>query len=153
MTTTNLPASLNNLLTGLVATQAAARVSAGGEQYLKLQKSGIWTYGAEDIDVQDGSKWAADPNSFTHGYVCWESDKDKPAAKLGEVMRPATDPAIDPMSLPNHGSPWAAQLGVSLLCLTGEDKGTTVTYTTTSKGGTRAISELMGALIESDQLR
>ena len=30
-----------------------------------------------------------------HGYVAWENDPKKAAAKLGEEMRPAYDPAIN----------------------------------------------------------
>lgn len=148
MTTPNLPAALDQLKRGLESTHARNKAHEGaGEQYLKLAKSGIWTYGADGIDVQDGSLWAVDPNSFIAGYIAWQPDSNKAAEKLGEEMRPATDPPVIRGDLPDVGGPWDEQLGCTLLCLTGEDAGTRVSYNTTSKGGLRAINGLLGHVV------
>lgn len=147
MSSNKLPASMDNLLKGLVATHARVKTTAGDENYLKLAKTGVWMYGADEIDVEEGSEWAIDPNSFTAGFIAWEPDNNKPAEKLGEEMRPATDPPILRADLPDVGAPWAEQMGCQLMCLTGEDKGVRVSYSTTSKGGLRAINTILGEVV------
>lgn len=156
----NLPANLQSLMTGLQSAHQRTKALAGsaGEQYLRLQKTGVWTYGADDIDVQENSAWAVDPNSFVMGFIAWEPDDNKAAEKLGEEMRAATDKPILRADLPEVGGPWDEQLGMTLLCLNGEDKGTKVIYNTTSKGGLRAVNEVLGAVVmrlqegENDQI-
>lgn len=147
MSINTLPASIDHLMKGLVATHARVKTAAGDENYLKLAKTGVWTYGADEIDVEEGSEWAIDPNSFVTGFIAWEPDDNKPAEKLGEEMRPATDPPILRSDLPDVGAPWAEQMGCQLMCLTGEDKGTRVSYATTSKGGLRAINTILGEVV------
>ena len=145
----NLPANMSTMLAGLQAAKTTIAVSAGsGDPFLKLTKSGIFCYGADGVEVEENSAWAADPASFQHGFICWNSDPAiKAAEKLGERMVPATDPAIQLSDLEKFESPWMPQLGVSFLCLNGEDKGVKVVYTTTSKGGIKGLSALLGEVI------
>jgi len=149
----NLPANIAGMLTGLQQTHHRVKTTSGAEgaMFLKLTKAGYWAFGPEEIEVQQGSQWAIGPSTFQHGYVAWEQDAKKAAAKLGEEMRPAYEPAINVANLPDVGAPWDQQLGMGLICINGDDKGTNVVYTTTSKGGVRAINTLLGALIERIQ--
>jgi hypothetical protein len=51
---------------------------------------------------------------------------------------------------------WETQVGMSLKCLTGEDKGMEARFTTTSVGGKRAVQTLAVALaeqVEKDQTK
>jgi hypothetical protein len=51
---------------------------------------------------------------------------------------------------------WETQVGMSLKCLTGEDKGMEARFTTTSVGGKRAVQALAVALaeqVEKDQTK
>lgn len=149
MSTSNLPANMSTMLAGLQAAKTSIAVSAGsGDPFLKLAKSGVFQYGADGVEVDKGSAWAADPASFQHGFICWNDDPDiKVAEKLGERMVPATDPAVQIADLEKFSAPWVPQLGVAFLCLNGQDKGTRVVYTTTSKGGIKGLSALLGEVI------
>ena len=125
----------------------------GMHPYLKLEKTGNWVYGPEDIEVQEGSLWAINPLSFKHGWTCWTSypsDMKKKNENKGKVMVPlgADKPEVenltqymDPDGL-NNGQPWpwTAAMSVELTCLNGEDEGTVVVYDTNSTGGVRLLS-------------
>ena len=115
-----------------------------GNAILKLDKSGTWIYGAEEVEVQEGSQWAVDPLSFTHGFIAWGEGE-----VLGEKMvpiyqdLPATGEAPD-----GARKGWEMQVGAFLKCLTGDDTGLIVTYNTTSYGGKRAIQTLLKAIAD-----
>ncbi len=146
--TANLPATLDRLRTGLLATHQRIAHSSGASdaQFLKLHKSGLWTYGSEDIEVEQGSQWAIDPHSYMQGYISWEDDDSKPAAKLGEEMVPASAPPVLLSNLPDTGCKWSEQLAMALMCVSGEDTGTRCTYSTTSRGGIQCINGMLGEL-------
>lgn len=137
--------ALKNLKAGLQNVRAAAP-STGAEGILKLGKDGKWCFGAENLEIEPGSRWAVNPLSIKHGFVCWkvipEGSKDTPE-KLGEVMVSMFEPKPNPAELPDYGHPWADCIGFTLKCLDGEDKGEQVSYAPTSKGGLRAIGEFL----------
>jgi hypothetical protein len=57
---------------------------------------------------------------------------------------------------PSAKKGWETQVGMSLKCLTGEDKGMEARFTTTSVGGKRAVQTLAVALaeqVEKDQTK
>lgn len=114
------------------------------DPYLRLGRDGIWIYGAENTEVEPGSKWQMDLDSFQHGYVCWsrydENDK-RGNEKLGEVMVPHWVTKPDKATLSDHGFPWSEQVSVKLACISGEDAGTQVLYSATSVGGLGEIKE------------
>jgi len=133
----------------LAAAHQRVRSTSGavGGNYLRLSKGGVWSYGADGVEVEAGSQWAIDPSSFIMGYIAWE-EGDGAAKKLGEEMRLATEPPIIMADLPDvHGGSWVEQLGCGMLCLTGEDTGMKVLYNSTSKGGIRAVNDVLGSMI------
>jgi len=113
-------------------------VGAVGSVILKMDKGGHWIYGAEQTEVESDSTWAVNPFSFIHGYIAWGDGE-----VLGEMMVPVTEPKPELPPVP-HGAKkgWEVQVGMSLKCLTGPDKGLEVRYTTTSVGGKRAVNTL-----------
>lgn len=113
-------------------------VGAVGSVILKMDKGGHWIYGAEQTEVESDSTWAVNPFSFIHGYIAWGDGE-----VLGEMMVPVTEPKPELPPVP-HGAKkgWEIQVGMSLKCLTGPDKGLEVRYTTTSVGGKRAVNTL-----------
>ncbi|GAG52142.1 unnamed protein product, partial [marine sediment metagenome] len=113
-----------------------------------LLKQGIWAFGPDTLDVEKGALWAVDPAGFHTGYISWESDPNKPANKLNEIMVPATDMPVDPNNLPDTGCAWDEQLQMSLVCITGSDAGTRCIWNSTSKGGVRAINGVLGELVQ-----
>ena len=75
----SLPADPSSLAAGLQNVGASVQ-SGGGVPFLKLSKSGRWMYGAEAIEVEEGSTWAINPYSIEHGFACWGDGE-----LLGEV--------------------------------------------------------------------
>lgn len=124
----NLAASLRKL------EQAAPSVMV----ILKMDKTGHWVFGAEQEEVENGSRWAVNPLSFVHGYIAWGKGE-----ALGEMMAPITDP-LPEVGVPPSGADrgWEMQLGFSLKCISGEDAGMEARYSTTSVGGKRAVQQL-----------
>lgn len=136
-----LPANPEDLVKGLQ--NVVSNVQAGGgTPFLRLLRSGLWVYGAENIEVQEGSQWAVNPASLQHGWACWGDGE-----LLGEAMVPFNQPLPAKNTLPDYGEDWSQQLAVQLQCLTGEDVGVQVLYKGTSLGLRTAIRELISALI------
>jgi hypothetical protein len=125
-----------------VAAQSAA--PAGGTVILKMDRTGHWVFGADQDEVEPGSKWAVNPDSFTHGYIAWGDGQ-----VLGEKMAPMTEPLPEVEAAPPGASKgWEMQIGFSLKCISGEDAGMEARYTATSVGGKRSVQELALAVAE-----
>jgi hypothetical protein len=125
-----------------VAAQSAA--PAGGTVILKMDRTGHWVFGADQDEVEPGSKWAVNPYSFTHGYIAWGDGQ-----VLGEKMAAMTEPLPEVEAAPPGASKgWEMQIGFSLKCLSGEDAGMEARYTATSVGGKRSVQELALAVAE-----
>ena len=133
---------ITTLQQGLAAAQN--RVQVGGNvQFLKmLKQTGEWVYGAEDIDVEPGSRWAVNPLSLQTGFIAWGGG-GKP---LGKMMRSIFQPAIRRDELQNVGKEWSENIAFQMQCISGEDEGVVVEYTQNSYGGRAAFAELVKAL-------
>jgi len=146
----NLPAQLVGLGNLAVAT-AQLNVNTGGQFYLKMDRSGVWVYGAEDTEVEPDSLWAVNPRQLSKGYVAWADDDapNRPNKPLEQMYNLASGAAIpmlaDLPELPYKGS-WSDQLGCQLLCATGDDKDTQAIFKTNSGGGVEALGQLMQAI-------
>ena len=119
---------------------------------LKMDKTGHWVFGADQTEVEADSTWAINPFSFVHGYIAWgEGDV------LGEKMVPVSQPLPELDAAPAGAKRgWETQVGMSLKCLSGEDKDMEARYTVTSVGGKRAVVALALAIasqIEKDQTK
>lgn len=139
----NAVGALQNLRSGLQNVQATLP-QAGGEPLLKFSK-GDWTYGAEQIEIEPGSKWAVNPLSLMHGWVSWDTDS---ASLEGEVLVPMTDALPAKGGLPNTGFKWDEQLSLQFKCISGEDEGEQVLHKTSSVGGLDAIRGLIKAIMK-----
>ena len=131
-----------------VAAQQAA--PAGGTVILKMDRTGHWVFGADQEDVEPGSKWAVNPFSFVHGFIAWGDGQ-----VLGEKLAPMVEPLPEIEAAPPGASKgWEMQVGLSLKCISGEDAGMEARFTATSVGGKRAVQELalaVAAQIDKDQ--
>lgn len=137
----NLPA-VADLASALEKFSAGQSVGAR-EVYLKMDKTGHWVYGADQTEVEPDSLWAINPFSFVEGYVCWGAQNSPSMGKLlGEVMvalgkdRPAM-----PEDIPDSNG-WEEQVGISLQCISGNDKGLAARYTTKTKGGVPEVKRI-----------
>lgn len=125
-------------------------VGAVGSAILKMDRTGHWVYGADQTEVEDGSLWAVNPFSFVHGYIAW-GDGDVLGETMGSVSEPLPEP---PPAPPQSKKGWEKQVGLSLKCISGEDTGLEVRYTTTSVGGKRSVQALAVSIaeqVEKDQ--
>jgi len=119
----------------------ANTVDPAGSVILKMDKTGHWVFGADQTEVESDSKWAINPFSFVHGWIAWGD-----GVVLGEKMVPLTEPLPEMDDAPpNSARGWEKQVGFSLKCLTGEDKGLEARYSTTSVGGKRSYEALASA--------
>jgi len=134
--------SVQSLAEGLRSIKAA--VGAEGAVILKMDKTGHWVFGADQTEVEDGSYWAINPYSFIHGYIAWGDGE-----VLGEKTVPVSQPLpeLDPAP-PGSKRGWEVQVGMSLKCMSGDDKGMEARYAVTSVGGKRAVQQLAIAIAE-----
>ena len=142
-----LPA-VSTLSTALRSIQSD--VGPAGTVILKMDKTGHWVFGADQTEVEDDSTWAVNPFSFVHGYIAW-GDGEVLAEKMASVSQPL--PELDEAP-PGAKKGWETQVGLSLKCISGEDKGMEARYTTTSVGGKKAVQAIAIALaeqVEKDQ--
>jgi hypothetical protein len=121
-----------------------------GVAIIKMDKGGHWVFGAEQTEIEEGSTWAVNPLSFVHGFIAW-GDGEVLAEKMVSIANPL--PELDEAP-PGAKKGWESQVGMSLKCVSGEDKGLEARYTVTSVGGKRAVQTLAVALadqVEKDQ--
>jgi hypothetical protein len=121
-----------------------ADVGPTGTVIIKMDKTGHWVFGADQEEVEADSTWAVNPFSFVHGYIAW-GDGDVLGEKMVSVSEPLPE-MDDAPAMAKRG--WEVQVGMSLKCLTGEDKGMEARYTTTSAGGKRGVQTLAVAIAE-----
>lgn len=143
----NLPA-VSTLSTALRALEQGA--GTAGVVILKMDKTGHWVFGADQTEVEDDSTWAVNPFSFVHGFIAW-GDGEVLGEKMTGVQQPL--PELD-SAPPGAKRGWETQIGMSLKCLTGEDKDMEARFTTTSVGGKKAVQALGVAIatqVEKDQ--
>ena len=144
----NLP-SVQSLSTALRSMETE---SSAGSAILKMDRTGHWVFGAGESEVEAESTWAVNPFSFVHGFICWGEGE-----VLGEKMVNITRPLPELDAAPTGGKRgWETQVGMSLKCLTGEDKGMEVRYSTTSVGGKRSVQALAVAIagqVDEDQTK
>ena len=127
-------------------------VSDGGMVLIKMDRTGHWVFGADQTEVEDDSVWAVNPFSFVHGYIAWGD-----GTVLAEKMASVTDPLPETGPAPEAAKRgWEMQIGVTLACTNGEDKGMQARYSATSVGGKRAVQTLAAAIaeqVEKDQTK
>jgi hypothetical protein len=146
--------SVGDLTSALRKVETTAGVTEGGA-HLKMDKTGHWVFGADQTEVEPDSVWAVNPFSFTHGHIAWAGDKTPAKGTvLGESMGPITEPLPEVGEVPEYcDKGWQVQIGVSLQCVSGEDKGLSVRFNTISHGGKKALTALglaIAAQVEKD---
>jgi len=149
-------AALSALKKGISKTRQALP-SSSTQPILRMQKDGVWVYGAENIEVEEGSIWAFNVMSVQHGFTCWTNYPDKGPDKRknefkGEAYASLFSDALDPYKLPKHedafGTPceWKPASTVELVCTNGEDAGEQVIYKPSSVGGGNFMDAILAAI-------
>jgi hypothetical protein len=116
---------------------------------LKMDKTGHWVFGADQTEAETDSTWAVNPFSFIHGFIAWGDGE-----VLGEKMTSVSQPLPEMEAAPAGAKRgWETQVGMSLKCLSGEDKDMEARFSSTSVGGKRAVQTLAVAIanqVEAD---
>jgi hypothetical protein len=143
----NLP-PVTSLSTALRALEAEA--GPAGVVILKMDKTGHWVYGADQTEAEADATWAINPFSFIHGFIAW-GDGEVLGEKMVSVSQPLPEMDAAPAGAKRG---WETQVGMSLKCLSGEDKDMEARFSATSVGGKRAVQTLAVAIanqVEADQ--
>lgn len=120
-------------------------------QFLRMDKTGNWSYGADGSEIED-EEFALNPASFQWGYVAWADTRDgAPANKLDERMGPAHLPMADVGDPPKGSRGWEAQLGFSIKGISKGVKDVELQYRSSSDGGKRAVSALANEVAAQDK--
>lgn len=147
---TNLP-SVSSLASSLRSISAGVPDGAGSV-IIKMDKTGHWVFGAEQTEIEDNATWAINPFSFVHGFIAWGEGE-----VLGEKMVPVSQPLPElDVAPPAAKRGWEVQIGLSLKCMSGEDKDLEGRYTVTSVGGKKAVQQLalaIAAQVDKDQTK
>jgi hypothetical protein len=123
-----------------------------GVAIIKMDKGGHWVFGADQTEIEEGSTWAVNPLSFVHGFIAW-GDGEVLGEKMVGIANPL--PELDEAP-PGAKKGWESQVGMSMKCVSGDDKGLEARYTVTSVGGKRAVQTLAVALadqVDKDQTK
>ena len=134
-------ANPSDLAKGLSGVSQGLHGSTTGMPFLGM-KNGIFHYGQDKIEVEEGSLWAINPYSIQHGFACWGDGE-----LLGEVMSRFDQPPPRQDELQDYGQPWGQQIGMQLKCIEGEDEGVTVEYKSTSVGMRNAAKALIDQIV------
>lgn len=143
----NLP-PVTSLSTALRALEAEA--GPAGVVILKMDKTGHWVFGADQTEAEADATWAINPFSFIHGFIAW-GDGEVLGEKMVSVSAPLPEMDAAPAGAKRG---WETQVGMSLKCLSGEDKDMEARFSATSVGGKRAVQTLAVAIanqVEADQ--
>jgi len=133
--TTFDPGSFDVALADIASSGGSTRTS-----FLRMDKTGCWNYGPDEIPVTGDDRVYVDPTSFARGWQCW-ADTNIPGVQpemLGNEVASMFGPApARPATLPPNGRSWDEMLGL-LLVVNGEG----LSYSTTSVGGLNAVAKL-----------
>ncbi len=140
-----LPTNPNDLLQGLANVKQEISTS-GGMPLLRLLRTGSFAIGAENLEPDEDSLWAANPYSIHHGFAAWGDGE-----LFDEVMVPFNQQPPNKSELRDYGVAWAKQYSVIMQCVNGDDKGMTVLYKGTSIGMQNAMKGLIDAVITQVQ--
>ena len=142
-----LPISASDLVGHLAAATDQLDLVAGDGSFIKLHKGGFWVYGSDDTEVEPDSLWAVNPASFVIGFICWPKG-DTLGAPLDEEMRSISQGPVLKSELATHeGGDWAQQVGMQLMCISGEDVGTEVIYKASTKGALKHFNAFLSEVL------
>lgn len=143
-----LPANLNDLTAALARVQDFTTEAVENQAlYIKMGKDGIWTYGTDEMEIEEGSQWAVNPESFATGFSAFDSA----GSRVGEEMRLMTEPPILRSDLATVNGSWGPQVGFGVKCLNGEDEGLQGLIYQRSRGGLEASKALLAEVLKRIQ--
>jgi hypothetical protein len=125
--------------------------SNAGVQYMKFDgNTGVFNYGADRTELEEGTQLAVNMNEYKTGFICWKDQEvvDEKMISVIEVFAGA--PPIVEAHLKDHGpykkyangatDGWVEQQSVGLKLL---DDGTDMVFKSSSVSGIRSLKKLL----------
>lgn len=146
-------AGLNmGLLAGLKRVVEAAPARVEGD-FFSFGKDGLWSFGAENKEVDAEDRFLIDIESLVTGFVCWtdyskeELLHKKKNEKIDTRMLPISQGEVDYSTLPDQGRwKYRRQVGFRGRFLNDPYAGKAAIYETASGGGEDAFAALTSAI-------
>jgi hypothetical protein len=139
-------------LSETLANFSAAKNSLMGKALLRLTKTGVWVFGADNESLKNGTRLVGNPSSLQAGYVAWWMGKIE-----GEKMQSISSGPVDPTTLgpvnsggvppgktQTSGKGWENQASIDLI--TQADVPLCLMYKTSSLGGMKTLLTLAGEI-------
>jgi len=139
-----LPATMQDLKSAMRRTQEFAATASSGGTYIKMDKGGQWSVGADNDEVEATSEWAINPAAFFTGYAAFDAQ----GQKHGEQTSTLTQPPVSAASLPNVPAPWKPLIGTTVKCLKGEDKGLAAIVSQSSMNGMKSLGNVLNEVMK-----
>lgn len=125
--------------------------SNAGVQYMKFDgNTGVFNYGADRTELEEGTQLAVNMNEYKNGFICWKEQEVVDEKMISVVVVFAGAPPIVQAHLPDHGpykkyangasDGWVEQYSVALKLL---DNGADVVFKTSSVSGIRSLKKLL----------
>lgn len=129
------------------ATGGAAGGAAGGAQFLTFSgKSGKYSLGRNKAAMDPDDLYILEPQMVTEGWTCWKGSK--PISRCEWSIYKRAEQEVFEKDLEDHGpykpssgDGWQRMIGFGMLGT--DDEHTQVKFSSTSKSGRNAISDLL----------
>jgi len=135
-------AALETMLSRVDMTSIGGRSGKPMLQFKSRENSGTWMFGQQRITPEADSLWAANPQTFKWGYICFDNNNKV----VGEHLVPISQPMPLVTELPDKGFPWQEQMAVDLKCINGTDASVEVVLKVSTDGGIKAVTGLIDAV-------
>jgi hypothetical protein len=121
---------------------AAGKQAMTGKALLKLNKAGVWVFGAANTVVRKGTKLIVNPPSLSSGFVAWH--KSKVEAEFMQPIQLGPVP-LDKLHAVEAKSGWQAQVSVEMMTM--DEIPVQMLYKASSMGGQEVFFDLAGQLV------
>jgi hypothetical protein len=137
-----LPAAVSALANIGQNAIATAGTIGTGDAFCKFTKDGMWVYGQEEVEIEEGSTWAINPLSLRHGHIGWPADDA--GGSPTEVTAPLTEPL--PAHPEDESLRWGPCFSFQAVCKDGEDEGQQILVKGGSLGFNKAATGVAQAI-------
>lgn len=135
--------SADDYYAALAAEAEGYRGGGGGVLFLKMNgNTGYYSYGADDIDLPDGTQAAMNPRSLKRGWICWLGGqvKEEIMMSLEEGMPPAKH-LLNDYGPYGKDDGWSEQKTIEFKTL--DNEGLTLLFQANNKSKMNALEALM----------
>lgn len=127
-----LPVAINKVVAAGQRSISAASNLPTGDAFGEYSQEDGWTFGQDNIQVEEGSHWVVLVPSIKEGFISWNGVGAKPFVE----NRPWMEGGFPESELgPPGEKPWVPQWMWTAVCIRGEDAGQQVVFKSKGSGG------------------